>query len=342
MRSHGTSIRLARDFQQTRPFLADTLSTPGKKLYRARKDVKGAISMKLKSTFFLLCMFLVHAVSYAQSPTRIYWTESYPSGTHPVCKANLDGDSPEELCDELYGFTGVAVDHRNGKMYLASRDKIERADLDGSNREELVTSIHPRDIALDLSANKMYWPDYTYSEAVIKRANLDGSSVETLTPHLGNGCDLKGMAIDVSGGKIYWVERMDDVIKRANLNGSGMETILHCYNGVTNTFDVAIYGSKLYWTDASHDSISKADLDGDNVVNDVVTGLNDPRYLEIDPTAGKIYWGSDGDNGIKRANIDGTNIETLVTGVSYPQDVFLAAEPLDVNSVNVMQLLLLD
>ncbi len=52
----------------------------------------------------------------------------------------------EELCTAYYGFEGVAVDFQNSKMYLAAshQNKIERADLDGSNREDLITSIHPR------------------------------------------------------------------------------------------------------------------------------------------------------------------------------------------------------
>lgn len=299
--------------------------------------------MKLKSALFLVSMFLVHAVSHAQEPTKFYWTESYPIGTHSVSKANLNGTLQKELCDAEFGFTGVAVDVQNGKMYLASRNKIERADLDGSNRVDLVTSINPEDIALDLSAGKMYWPDYTYSAAFIMRADLDGKNIEPITPHLGDGCDLRGMAIDVSGGKVYWVERMDDVINRTNLDGSGgIQTILHCYDGVVNTFDVAIYGSHVYWTDASHDSISRADLDGDNVVNDVIDGLNDPRYLDIDQTTGKVYWASDGGNCIKRADIDGSDMEILVTGVSHPLDVFLSTELRNAGSVSILQMLLLD
>ena len=283
--------------------------------------------MKLKIAVLILGIFFFHTMCHAQVPTKMYWTEYYGNSTKGVWRADLNGQSPEELCTAYYGFEGVAIDFQNNKMYLAAphQNKIERANLDGSNREDFVTSIHPVDIALDLSAGKIYWTDYTYSNAVIKRANLDGSNVESITSHLGDGCDLQGITTDVPGGKIYWVERGDDVIKRANLDGTGMQTILHCWDGVSNSWDVAVYGSKLYWTDAllGTDNISRADLDGSNVVNDVIAGLNDPRCMAVDHTTGKLYWVSAGDNCIKRANVDGSNLETLVTGLSHPFGISL-------------------
>jgi hypothetical protein len=283
--------------------------------------------MKLKLVVFIFILLLICTMVYAQGPTKMYWTEYYPYSTHDASRANLDGSSPEELCTNYYGFEGIAVDFQNNKMYLAApyQGKIERADLDGTNREDFITSIHPVDIALNLSAGKIYWTDYTYSNAVIKRANLDGSGVESITPHLGDGCDLQGMTIDVPGGKIYWVERMDDVICRANLDGTGIQTILHCYDGVSNSWDVAVYGTTLFWTDAllGTDNISKADLDGSNVVNDVVAGLNGPRCIAIDQALGKMYWVSSEDESIKRADVDGSNIETVVTGLSHPFGISL-------------------
>ena len=57
-------------------------------------------------------------------------------------------------------------------------DKIQRANLDGSNVEDLVTTglRVPWGIALDIAGGKMYWTDFNK----IQRANLDGSNVEDL------------------------------------------------------------------------------------------------------------------------------------------------------------------
>ena len=60
--------------------------------------------------------------------------------------------------------------------------KIQRANLDGSNIEDLITTglIYPQGIALDLSKGKMYWTDGGTDK--IQRANLDGSNIEDLIP----------------------------------------------------------------------------------------------------------------------------------------------------------------
>ena len=54
----------------------------------------------------------------------------------------------------------------------------------------------------------------------IRRANLDGSQVETIITGLEHP---EGLDIDEGAGKIYWAEW--GRIGRANLNGSQVETI---------------------------------------------------------------------------------------------------------------------
>ena len=61
-------------------------------------------------------------------------------------------------------------------------DKIQRANLDGSNIEDLVTQglSVPTGIALDVVGGKMYWTDLANYTDKIQRANLDGSDVQDL------------------------------------------------------------------------------------------------------------------------------------------------------------------
>ena len=64
--------------------------------------------------------------------------------------------------------------------------KIQRANLDGSNIEDLVTiegsSVYgPHGLALDVNRGKIYWTtNATYYRDKIQRANLDGSNIETI------------------------------------------------------------------------------------------------------------------------------------------------------------------
>jgi hypothetical protein len=71
--------------------------------------------------------------------------------------------------------------------------KIQRANLDGTSIEDLVTGlVDPFGIALDVAAGKMYWTDVGTGK--IQRANLDGSSVEDLVTGLSFPF---GIALDV-------------------------------------------------------------------------------------------------------------------------------------------------
>ena len=120
---------------------------------------------------------------------------------------------------------------------------IYRTGLTGSPVETIVSNDKGESevIALDLSGGKMYWASWRGDE--IRRANLDGSQVETLVAGLDRIYDLagrrgagakytgrrmgwglsgptstalklkpsftessKGVALDLGGGKIYWTD----------------------------------------------------------------------------------------------------------------------------------------
>ena len=73
---------------------------------------------------------------------------------------------------------GIAVG--DSSIYWTDRrtDKIQRAALDGSHVEDLVTAglANPQGIVLDAAGGKLYWTDWGTDK--IQRANLDGSEVE--------------------------------------------------------------------------------------------------------------------------------------------------------------------
>ena len=74
---------------------------------------------------------------------------------------------------------------------INNHEKIQRANLNGSGVEDLVTGLpEPRDIALDVTGGKMYWIDHSANK--IQRANLNGSGVEDLVTGLEspNGIEL--------------------------------------------------------------------------------------------------------------------------------------------------------
>jgi|GEM_PF-2867492 len=258
----------------------------------------------------------------AQTVTRIYWTEwNYYSPTQSrIARADADGSNPETVLDgynQGSGLKDLAIDGQAGKLYWGNPidSTLERANLDGTDLEVVLTDVHPTGIALDVGGGKIYWADYTYSNPRIRRANLDGTDVQDLVSN-SSGCVLEGLCLDLTEGKVYWAERMDQQIWRANLDGSGAQMILQCWAGIGHPRGLALTSSKVYWS--SGEGIVRADKDGDNV-EVLITGLaDDPQLLELDPTGGHLYWvtGSTyGDACLQRMSLDGTDLQTLVTGL---------------------------
>ena len=192
-------------------------------------------------------------------------------------------------------------------------DKIQRADLDGSNVEDLVSGTGlngPDGLALDVSGGKMYWTNVGTNK--IQRADLDGSNVEDLVT---SGLSVPyGLALDVSGGKMYWTNRQTSKIQRADLDGSNVEDLL-ILSGLAFPGELAldVSGGKMYWTNPGMDKIQRANLDGSNVEDLVASGLNSPTGLALDVSGGKMYWTDRGTHKIQRADLDGSNIEDLIT-----------------------------
>ena len=199
--------------------------------------------------------------------------------------------------------------------------KIQRANLDGSYGEDLVTSglDSPYGIALDIAGGKMYWTDFGTDK--IQRANLDGSNVQNLvTSGLASPF---GITLDIAGGKMYWMDAGTNKIQRANLDGSNVEDLIT--SGLSHPRGIAldITGGKMYWTDFGTDKIQRANLDGSNVEDLITSGLSHPRGIALDITGGKMYWTDFGTYKIQRANLDGSNVEDLVTGLHTPGGIAL-------------------
>ena len=204
-----------------------------------------------------------------------------------------------------------------GKMYWADAvaNRIQRANLDGSGVEDLITGlITPEALTLDLGSGKMYWT--AQGTVKIQRANLDGSGVEDLVTGLRS---LGGLALDPGAGKMYWTDRTTAKIQRANLDGSGMEDLVTTGPERPVGLALDLRGGKMYWTDFVASKIQRANLDGSGVEDLVTTGLDRPGGLALDPDGGKMYWTDTWTDKIQRANLDGSGVEDLVTtGLDRP------------------------
>ena len=236
-----------------------------------------------------------------------------------------DGQGGSTTIDVTVNLTDVSEREANPLLYWTDfgSDRIQRADLDGANVEDLVTRglDAPVGLALDVSAGKMYWADSRTRK--IQRADLDGANVEDV---ISSGLNTPvWMALDASGGKMYWTDWGTDRIQRADLDGANVENLVVA-GGLNSPAGLAldVSGGKMYWTDSSADKIQRADLDGSNVEDLITSGFGSPSGLALDVAGGKMYWTDRESGEIRRADLDGSNIEDVITrGLDKPIEVDL-------------------
>lgn len=257
----------------------------------------------------------------------IYWTNR--SGR--IQRIRSDGSDIEGLFTDACSPIGIALDISGGQMYWTSGCKIQRANLDGSNVEELVPSSKgmKEGIALDIDGNKMYWTIWGTVNK-IQCANLDGSDVEDIVTGLKSP---RGIALDLPNGKMYWADLGASKIQRANLDGSEVEDVITDLLG-PNGIALDLDGNKIYWADEFSGKIQSANLDGSHrktlfvrygkLIGTAISipfdilGLkiyyaDSPIGIALDISGGKIYWTTPHKYKVQRADLDGSNVEDVVT-----------------------------
>jgi hypothetical protein len=78
-------------------------------------------------------------------------------------------------------------------------------------------------LAVDHVRGKLYWLQLN-KKSQIRRANLDGSEIETIVERPGAGFE-GGFAIDPAAGKLYWTEAAAHDIASSNLDGTQVQTL---------------------------------------------------------------------------------------------------------------------
>ncbi len=110
----------------------------------------------------------------------------------------------------------------------------------------------------------------------MRRANVGGSSVEDLVTSYGSP---SGIALDLAGGKVCWVDGGNHKIQRANVDGTEVESIIA--NRITRLDGIALdpRRQKLYWTEQfvrpdSAPGICRANPDGSNIEHRMTTSAS--------------------------------------------------------------------
>ncbi|MBE2233503.1 MAG: DUF11 domain-containing protein, partial [Anaerolinea sp.] len=238
----------------------NTLTRPGEPQRLNRIDLTCSNpGIDLSTPFMRACDLYGHCAARRAPTYRLY-----AATANGIVRANpTDGSGVEVLVPAAAsGPTGdLALDEPRGRMYWVSGATIQRANLDGSGVQTVLSGLNsPNSLAVNSSAGKLYWqePDR------IRRANLDGSGVETVaTP--GPDRPLTSMALDPVRGNLYWATASAPPIYyqtiwwRADLDGQNAGAVTFWYDGAQ-----AGYNSQCWPTTI--------------------------RDLFVDPASGKLYW----------------------------------------------------
>ena len=181
-----------------------------------------------------------------------------------------------DLVDSSHGLDnpyGLTI--HNDQIYWndQSTDKIQRADLDGSDITDLVDSSagldHP--LGLIIHNNQIYWTDNNIDK--IQRADLDGSNVTDLVDSSA-GLDIP-IDLTIHNDQIYWTDKGTSKIQRADLNlasgdlGDGTSDFTIQIGANNSTNDRMTFGIDSVTTD----SLLLADTDVDSL-SDAQTTIN--------------------------------------------------------------------
>ena len=217
------------------------------------------------------------AVDNANS--KIYYTQD---GTSTVSSVNINGTANTTLVTSAgSGTRGISLDLVSNEMYWVSFNAgtIRKEVLTGGTGLPAILSGRdvPGDIEIDVSGGKMYWGEVG-STLSIFRANLDGTSIETLA----TAASPNFLSLDLTNNKVYWTNFAANSIERMNLDGTSRETVFTLGSGSVEGIALDVDNSLVYFGDSGNSNIRRVDFNGNNETT-IVTGLNAPHELRFIP-----------------------------------------------------------
>jgi hypothetical protein len=278
-----------------------------------------------------------------------------------VVSLNPDGSDRKVIVTECRYPDGIAVDVAARHLYwtnmgnpAANDGSIERADLDGQNRQTIVSrgdTFTPKQLQLEMQSGKLYWCDREGMR--LMRANLDGSNIETLVdtsqgdprpgPDATKWC--VGVAIDVDGGKVYWTQKGPDNAGKGRIFRAGIEIpagqtaanradIEVLYGGLPEPIDLELdlNNRVMYWTDRGDpprgNTVNRAPMDADAKSRPapeiVFTHLMEGIGIALDLKDDRMFI-TDFGGDVLSARLDGSGKKVLLvaqgnlTGIAYSE-----------------------
>ena len=268
---------------------------------------------------------------------------------------NPDGTDNKTIVTDCRFCDGIVVDVEAGHIYWTNMGvpsqndgSIERADLDGGNRQVVVpqgATFTPKQIHLEKENRKLYWCDREGMR--VMRCNLDGSQIETLVEAGRGDADRRdqtrwcvGITVDPKRQKIYWTQKGPSKGNKGRIFRANVE-IPHAQSAAARTdvevlfddlpepidLELDLENRVLYWTDRGDpprgNTVNRASIDARTETPEIlVSHLMEGIGIALDVPGDRMFV-TDFAGSIYSANLDGSNERNFLyaqgnlTGIAY-------------------------
>ncbi|XP_042533773.1 nidogen-2 isoform X1 [Dipodomys spectabilis] len=196
---------------------------------------------------------IVVGLDYDCRERMVYWTDV---AGRTISRVSLEpGAEPETIVNSgLISPEGLAIDHFRRTMYWTDSglDKIERAQLDGSQRKVLFHTdlVNPRAITVDPIRGNLYWTDWNREAPKIETSSLDGENRRIL---VNKDIGLpNGLTFDPFSKLLCWADAGTKKLECTLHDGTGRRVI---QNNLNYPFSIISYADHFYHTDWRRDGV---------------------------------------------------------------------------------------